>query len=131
MADRVDAAVHTMEPTAFEPAANRATAEPERYELPARDQAVLSRGHDPDRALPLQTIRTHMVRNVCNVRDSPPCAAPISARCGIAGDRGPRQAAVACTTSAVAKSAIRWKLWSTAVKTSPVLSAPGPLTRRM
>jgi hypothetical protein len=131
MADRVDASMQTMEPTALEPPANRATADPERCELPVRDHPVLSRGHSPDRALPLQTIGTHMVRNVCNVRDSPPCAASISARCASAGDRGLRQTTAACTTSAVAKSAIRWKLWSTAVKTSPALSAPGPLTRRM
>jgi hypothetical protein len=56
MPDRVDAALHALEPAALEPMADRTSAEPGRRELRARHDSMLSLGDVGDRPVHRRTL---------------------------------------------------------------------------
>ena len=87
MADRKHAAVHTVKPAVRNLVGNRASAEPERHDLPVGDDSVLSGRHRGDRLSKWMTFCTHVMQKVIQAMVRPLLPAEIpqgeehSARC--------------------------------------------------
>ena len=67
MTDGVHGRTHAVQAAVLKSMTDGAPAETEGRQLPMRDHAMLSIGDRHDRALPLQRICTHIVRNRGNV----------------------------------------------------------------